>query len=275
MATCPELFSEIDPALLKRDRVLGCLLIFLDNFGGGEESERRIFESLQEEAPQARWICVGEETIATMARETRPEGFQVAFIQQLPRRAIRELSRRWCAQMGRDGNKAYEAVMSQLQRANLPRTGYMVALLLWAMHRSLERQLLNEAVLLENVLEYLFEKTDFTLALRKEFDYRAKEITLQSLTHFLKQRGDYADINDVLTRIISFFKENGFNYGANDILQQFERPECWNVHLIRFSSNINVFKNILPRGELLKRPISTTSCLKIANLLNITGSSIC
>jgi predicted MPP superfamily phosphohydrolase len=213
--------SDIEPAMLKRENILGSLLVILDNFQTGEESERRLFESLQQEAPRARWICLGEEQLASMARPARPDGFEVAFIQQLPRRAIRQLSHRWCAQMGRDATKTYEAVMGQLKRAHLPRTGYMVALLLWAMYRSIERRQLNEAVLLENVLEYLLEKADYTLALRREFDYRSKEITLQALARFLKDHDDYADINDVLAEIIRFFKESGLNYGAGDVLQQF------------------------------------------------------
>jgi hypothetical protein len=75
-------------------------------------------------------------------------------------------------------------------------------------------------VLLENLLEYLLEKADFTGALRREFDYRSKEITLQSVAAFVKERGGWCSVNELLVHSVDFFRASGLSYNANEILDR-------------------------------------------------------
>jgi hypothetical protein len=110
--------------------------------------------------------------------------------------------------------------MNQLQRDSLPRTGYIVTLLLWAVYQERRFERINEAVLLNNVIDFLLGKADFQHALRREFDPTSKEITLQSLARFLRDRGGVASVNEITAYLIDFFQQKGLNYGAADILHK-------------------------------------------------------
>jgi hypothetical protein len=110
--------------------------------------------------------------------------------------------------------------MNQLQRDSLPRTGYIVTLLLWAVYQERRFERINEAVLLNNVIDFLLGKADFQHALRREFDPTSKEITLQSLARFLRDRGGVASVNEITAYLIDFFQQKGLTYGAADILHK-------------------------------------------------------
>ena len=118
--------------------------------------------------------------------------------------------------------------MNQLQRDSLPRTGYMVTLLLWAVYQERRFERINEAVLLTNVIDFLLGKADFQQALRREFDPISKEITLQSLARFLRDRGGVASVNEITAYLIDFFQQKGLTYGAADVLHKL--IECGILH---------------------------------------------
>jgi len=79
--------------------------------------------------------------------------------------------------------------MEQLQRTGLPRNGYVVALILWAIKNRSKGELLNEAVLLQNIVDFMLGRMDYTGALRSELDFTAKSAILQYLAiHFKRTR---------------------------------------------------------------------------------------
>jgi predicted MPP superfamily phosphohydrolase len=202
-------------------------LLILDNVDVDTAHGRSLLEEAGREFPGARQICFADERHPGVHSETGAHPadtvYETRFIGALPRRSIRELAARWSVRMGRDQDATYQAVMLQLNRGRLPRTGYMVSLLLWAIHRNRDHERINEAVLLENILEYLLDKADFTAALRREFDYRSKEITLQSIAAFLKERGGWCTINELLAHYLDFLRASGLVYNANEIIERLIR----------------------------------------------------
>src|SRR5262249_13877605 len=137
--------------------------------------------------------------------------------------SIRQLSRvRFGGQLdtGMD-DPAYTLVMKHLDAASLPRTGYMVALLLWAAEQERLGETLNEAVLLENLIGFLLGKADFKAALRNQFDPRAQEILLRAIAIKLREAGGWVSANDLLRFIIDYFDARGLKHGANDVLEEF------------------------------------------------------
>ena len=119
--------------------------------------------------------------------------------------------------------------MNQLRRDALPRTGYMVTLLLWAVYQERRFERINEAVLLTNMIDFLLGKADFQQALKGQFDPTSKEITLQSLARFLRDNDGVASVNDVTVYLVAFFRQKGIHLdSAADILNKL--IECGILH---------------------------------------------
>jgi hypothetical protein len=196
-------------------------LFIIDNFNCTTNSEKVEIEKIIALHPNARWVIFVQTGQARAPQESKLNslsGFDEIHIQDLPRRSIRELARRWCEQTGSDSEKTYLTVMNQLRAANLPRTGFIVTLLLWSVYQKQRQRGINEAILLTGLIDVLLGKTDLTGILYREFDPKAREIILQHLSVFLRERDGIANINDVTQFLIDFFKARGLAFAAHDVL---------------------------------------------------------
>ncbi len=202
----------------------GSFLFIVDNFILLNKRSRDEFVEFIETNKANRFIIFedagGQSIAATDGGPNIAEPFRIVEIGELSRRAIRELSKRWCAQTGSDDGPVFNAIMDQLKASDLPRTGYIVALLLWAAYQEKRFERINEAVLLMNMADHLLGKADFSSALLNSFDPTSKEITLQQLAGHLRDRGGYSTRDDCLIFLISFFKKKGLKNNASDILDQ-------------------------------------------------------
>lgn len=200
----------------------GDFLFIVDNLDCNSSSEKAEVERIIAGIRNARWIVFVQSHSTHVLRDDKLNslaGFDEIHIQQLPRKSIRELSRRWCEQTGHDSEKTYRTVMNQLRVGNLPRTGFIVTLLLWSVYQKQRQHGINEAILLTGVVDVLLGKTDLSSMLYKDCDPKAHEITLQHVSLFLRQRDGIADVNDVTECLIVFFRERGLHYKAYDVLE--------------------------------------------------------
>lgn len=207
---------DIDAALLNGD-----LIVIVDNFSSRVKTDRIELGRIIDRHPKVRWIVLSDtrdDPPLADDDDTLLSSFRQVHIQTLPRKSIRELSRRWCEVSGLDSGKAFSAVMRQLRDANLPRTGYMVTLLLWAMYQERRLERINESVLLTSIIDHLLGKADFKQALDRAFDPVAKEITLQHIAFGLRNVGGVMPKNDVLESLLAFFKLKGLRYDVADVL---------------------------------------------------------
>ncbi|MDR3405955.1 MAG: hypothetical protein P4L99_25945, partial [Chthoniobacter sp.] len=202
----------------------GDFIIIVDNFTGRDPAARESMKALVDRFSACRWLLIAD---ARPGLDTVQEdeadvlsSFRPVHIQSLPRKSIRELSRRWCDQIGIDNQKAFTAVMDQLREANLPRTGYMVTLLLWALYEERQFERINESLLLTYVIDHLLGKADFVAALKQPFDPTSKEITLQHLSRYLRSKDGIATKNEVVSDLIAFFNRKGLGYDASEVLRQ-------------------------------------------------------
>ncbi len=200
----------------------GDFLIIIDNFTGQRKKEKKDLIEFIEKFGGNRFILLVDSRTGGMNPKDETSdfvpGFKSVHIQPLPRRSIRELTSRWCEQSGLDAQKTFDAVMLQLRSGHLPRTGYIVTLLLWAVYQEKRFEKVNEAVLLTNIADHLLGKADFTQALLKEFDATASEITLQSLAEFLRENGDFATTDATNKFLIDFFEQKALKNSATVVL---------------------------------------------------------
>lgn len=202
----------------------GLFTFLVDNLSIYDGDYLSSFRKHTEEFKSCRWLCFGTPDRDSISRdrlfnENLPD-FDKIHIRELPRKAIRLLSQKWLTADSGDEKKLFDSVMRQLVRDGLPRTPYMVSLLLWAINqkRSLER--INEATLLSNVVDHLLGKADFRQSVRGTLNPIGKEITLQNLALFLQKRDGMANENDVVEHLVGFFRRKKLPFVGSDVLDK-------------------------------------------------------
>lgn len=178
--------------------------------------------TLIEDHPKNRWICITTPRASSITgrsdeADALPD-FVEARIGMLPRRSIRAMTRRWSPAIGHSDDEVFDVLMKQIKRDGLPRTGYIVTLLLWAMQQEKELDRINEAILLSNVVDHLLGKADFTQSVLGKFDPRAKEIVLEHLAEYLKPLNGAASVNDVTSFLVGLFRSKRLPFAAVDTL---------------------------------------------------------
>jgi len=223
--TLKSFYSDADIAPAAMNHAVKKLpwLVFLDDFNGGNPKHLKLLSDIRKEHPEHRLVIVDSASHRKECREVLGDEVMVVDMELLPRKSIRQLSRaRFVGKLdsGLD-DPAYQLVMKHLNAARLPRTGYMVALLLWAAQQNRLGQTLNEAILLENLVSFLLGKTNFEAAFRNQFDPRAQEFLLQAIAVELRKAGGWLASNDLLEFVIGYFSARGLKHGAREVLDEF------------------------------------------------------
>lgn len=206
-------------ALLKA----GQFLFMVDNYVEDHKSSEIISGHIRGR-PASRWVLItkprdGSVTGDIKVPDSAPKMITVR-LGSLPRRSIRALSKRWSSAIGSDEDQIFEAVMKQLKKDGLPRTGYMVTLILWAMKQEKELDRLNEAMLLSNVIDHLLGKADFTQSVRGRLDPRAKELTLEYFAVYLAGEGGYISVDGAVAYLAELFLKRRLPFVAVDVLNE-------------------------------------------------------
>ena len=203
----------------------GDFVFIADNVRWVDDERKALFSTLREAGGGNRWIVLTEASSTTLMHGRKyfagifPD-YDIVFVNPLPRRSIRELARRWCAPTQLDDREAFSRVMAQIVAADLPRNAYIVSLLLWALVQRRELERINEAALLQNLIEFILDKADFRGVLRREFDFRSKEILLQEIALHAKDNGGALGVNELTVFVINFFEQRGLDFDANVIVKE-------------------------------------------------------
>ena len=196
------------------------VLIILDNAACASKEDARLLEDVMRHFPDNKWIVLLDEELPTEGVTQLPDaigGFSKFYLHSLQRKQIRKFTDQWSERFQLPAVNTFNSVMNYIDNGDLPRTGYIVSLLLWAISKKKEAERVNEAVLIENILEMLLGKADFRQALRAELDYINKAFVLRKIAILLKSKDGYADSNEVLRVIIDVFEERALAYDASDL----------------------------------------------------------
>ena len=202
-------------------------LVVVDNVDIEDKARLAILKELIGRFKDARWVVIVNDQFGvsnySSLISSEFNSFVNVAIRDLSRSSIRKLSASWMADQndGEKTDKTYRSVIEQLQRTSLPRSGYIVSLVLWALQNKTQGELLNEAVLLQNVIDFILDKMDYRGALRSEFDFTSKNAVLQHLAFEMRDRSVSHDMNDIVSIVIQFLKKKGLRYDASDIVAGF------------------------------------------------------
>lgn len=137
----------------------------------------------------------------------------------LTRGAIRQMTRNWFDDR-EEANAKFELVVGQLNRDGLPRTAYMVGLLLWAAKKGQDGDRLNEAILLQKVLDHLLDRADFQSAKRGVLHTRGKELLLIYLANQFDQRDGLVKIADVISWTDNYFDQKKLGFDPVSVIEE-------------------------------------------------------
>jgi hypothetical protein len=211
----------------------GLYTFFVDNVDVYDEALLKKFLKHSEQFPKCRWVIIAtpstEGVIKDRLLSQALPAFRRIHVGSLPRKLIRKMSNSWAAEKAVDQKTTFETVINQLNRDGLPKTPYMVALVLWALDRRKAGERLNEALLLRNVIEHLLGRADFTLSARSSFNPTAKELVLQEIAFVLREHGGYLDENGLLARLAEFFQKKRLPFSAGDVLLKLS--QCGILHV--------------------------------------------
>jgi predicted MPP superfamily phosphohydrolase len=198
------------------------LLIVIDDFDETHPDHQKFLVEIATGAKR-RIICFIREYAKPPAQEELRKlptaNYSRVRLESLPRNAIRTLAAKRGAADG-DPGEAFSGVMSSLISTHLPWNGYIVSLLLWAQAQNKRFERLNEAVLIQSIVDFLLEKGEFSSAFRGGFDARSKEITLQALAGLFSSRGDYILEEEIYDFLFKFFKQKGLKFSAPETIVQ-------------------------------------------------------
>lgn len=206
------------------DAIRDGLFVFIADNLSVNAAEIEKFAKHVETFSKCRWIAFGTPNSDGVSperafKENLPD-FERFHLRELSRSGIRTLARNWAGGCEDRATNIFNTVMNQLIRDGLPRTPYMVSLLVWALQQKSDLQRLNEATLLANIIDHLLGKADFTLSLRGTLNPLAKEITLQHLAKYFHEREGVASENEVLSLFVTFFAAKKLPYIASDVLNK-------------------------------------------------------
>lgn len=202
----------------------GNLLVIVDDLDLSDKGAKSLIAEVISVYSEVKFIFFANSSglVGDSVKDELSKLLRLVYVKPLPRRAIREMSRRWCQVTGNDDAATNTYIIRQVRENNLPRTGYMISLLIWAYQKQKKMEKINEAYLLNAVIDHLLNKSDFTQALRKSFDPVSAEITLQEIAMFLRERDGICTTNDLLEYIVKFFRQKALNFNALEIMKQLE-----------------------------------------------------
>lgn len=203
----------------------GLFTIILDNvLPGVVDFDALKAHVFSKEVSSNRWIILGTPSFEGISPDRKyNEAFGTSskyHLSALTRSGIRTIAKQWHGSDQDGAKKAYKMIMSQIVRDGLPKTPYIVSLLLWSIQSKAQGVHINESMLLGNMVDHLLGKADFRLSVRGPLNPRGKEITLENLAQFLKDCGGVSTENDTVTFLITFFSSIKLPYVGSDVLEK-------------------------------------------------------
>lgn len=197
-------------------------LIILDNFDESNQKHIRAIKQMVLSRKNIRFVAL---TSAGLSDNNKISKFKSIFsdpklysINDFPTKYIRDLSNRKLSFSGEHNPQLVEKIVNQFRENDLPRNGYIVSLLLWSWEQNDKKENINEALLIQSLIDYLLQSADFTQAVRGTFDSRLKSLLLQEISNKIFSSGDYEDSGKLQEFLKKFLEGKGLEFDCIDVL---------------------------------------------------------
>jgi RNase P protein component len=205
----------------------GEVLLCLDNLHLHKTAQVELVRAVVAKFKKSRFVVsANEETVDDLSIEAIPSlGIPVrrVYIHSFRRKQTKELVRKWFGDTDAASAKKLEIVTQLFERLNVPRTPFIISVLLWVIEQKPSSVLINQAAAIEVLIEGLLEKFKESKA-RVEFDSNVQQ-------HFLEELSAHLDAQSVewMTSfhfdefVIFYFKKKGLQVSTRGFAEELIR----------------------------------------------------
>ncbi|RPE06769.1 metallophosphoesterase [Paenibacillus polymyxa] len=220
---------EVEELLNNQDVVL-----LLDDLSSSHKSISKLsmLEKLIEKHPNIRVIVTATSFVSSdLPVEFRDfpllSSFKLLQINLFKSNQIRGLIKKWFStNPNYKSDESLEDIVNIFNKLDIPRTPLAVSMFLCSIELQPNYKPTNNAALLENFIEILFDKHDPQEMYLEMFNYKNKERLLAEISHkmFKDNNVDYRIKRvDLINFIESYLNTRRFSYKADDILKDLEK----------------------------------------------------
>lgn len=203
-------FSIIDVENILRD---GLCTIMFDNFEAVEPAQLDKINEFLKKYPSNRFIFAKKENInSRYIRDVNIEpecDYESIHICSLSKHQIRSIASQSFSPS--DSSNVVDKILLCFKKTTLPRTPFILSLIL-SLCDTADFTPINEAVIMEQFMEFLLEKSSPSEAYSTTYDFRIKEdFLIQLVTYMNDQNKFYMSIDDFESILSKYHEEKGFS----------------------------------------------------------------
>lgn len=199
-------------------------LFLIDNFNINDANHKSLINTIKEHYKTSRIIYFTSSDLMmrdAQAIKAWDDRITCIYIGALPRRSMRQITQLRLPRLKitDEVNGLHNTIVQHVSAIGLPRSGYIVTLLLYAIEAGISLEHINEATLVQNIIDILLNKMAPEDISRSQFDAKSKELLLQELAQHLSTDAiPDTDYNELLGRAISFLKSRNLPFSADEIV---------------------------------------------------------
>lgn len=191
----------------------GLCTIMFDNFEAVKSTQLDKVNAFLKEYPSNRFIFAEKENISSSyIRDinTVPEcDYEPIHICSLSKHQIRSIASQNFSSS--DSSNVVDKILLCFKKTNLPRTPFVLSLIL-SLCDTADFTPINEAVIMEQFMEFLLEKSSPSEAYSTTYDFRIKEDFLMQLVTYMNDHNKfYMSIDDFEGILSKYHEERGFS----------------------------------------------------------------
>lgn len=246
------------------------LLFIVDNVSIGDTERLECLSKLIHDNKDAvDWLILLDEGEIpgerSVIEKTLGEG-TIIFIHQLKRTQIRAAVGKIPTRLN-NHNEIEETVIRLISENELPRTHYIVCLLVFAILANKAGEAINEANLVENMIDVLLERARLNNIIRSSVDFHGQNIALEHIAEWINQEGGFIHENDLLRRVSMFYSERGINAGAADVINRFLATGILERKADEISFRFRAFQSFFLARRALKSTDLRDSFIRDRNII--------
>ena len=201
----------------------GHFVFFFEDIGQLDQDGLERLKKFAENFKPCRFFVFGSPDEHLISKERHFKKTLTKFVAvglgELTRGAIRKMTQSWFSD-NQEAKANFDLVVGQINRDGLPRTAYMVGLLLWAAKQGQKGDRLNEALLLQNVLDHLLDRANFRAAKRGTLTTRGKELLLNEIANKFDCNSSRAKSFDVISWVDNYFDRKKLSYDSSEVVNE-------------------------------------------------------
>lgn len=252
-----------------------CILLF-DNLQVDDATGIREIKKFVEKYPNNRYrFALNEDIFLSMKEADFPDlgcEYEGLYIHTLSRGKIRSLVQNWFGNREIDIEQFLSRTLHYLNHVGMPRTPFIVSLVLAICHQQEDYIPINEASVMEQFMEMLLEKLSVEETKTSSYDFRIKEDYLMNLAWHMVEHDTYElDSDQHVSFTERYFEDKGLDVRASRFKTLFFEKKI----LVRHEGNVYFRYRSIVEYYIAKKaqsdPLALSTLMRDENILNFAS----